>query len=133
MYELQFVWYKKYFQKYNWIYHLSAVLGTVIKCPKGTGSAWEILNHEKLGFWQSIYLQCIWLEAIIAQSVKCKLSKGNNVWVVHTVYVQTTYLVLMNSHLVLWKRKCLALQPKSYLDTKLKLRKWSLQFLLLGH
>ena len=31
---------KKYFQKYNWKYHLP-VLGTVIKCPKGTGSAWE--------------------------------------------------------------------------------------------
>ena len=49
---------KKYFQKYNWKYHLSAVLGTVIKCPKGTGSAWETLHHEKLYFWQSIYLQC---------------------------------------------------------------------------
>ena len=40
------------------IYHLFAVLGTVIKCPKGTGSAWETLHHEKLYFWQSIYLQC---------------------------------------------------------------------------
>ena len=26
---------KKYFQKYNQKYHLSVVLGTVIKCPKG--------------------------------------------------------------------------------------------------
>ena len=25
---------KKYFQKYNWKYHLSAVLGTLIKWPK---------------------------------------------------------------------------------------------------
>ena len=42
---------KKYFQKYNWKYHLSTVLGAVIKCPKGTGSAWETLRHEKLHFW----------------------------------------------------------------------------------
>ena len=30
-----------FFQKYNWKCQLSAVLGTVIKCPKGTGSKWE--------------------------------------------------------------------------------------------
>ena len=30
-----------FFQKYNLKYHLSAALGTVIKCPKGTGSTWE--------------------------------------------------------------------------------------------
>ena len=49
---------KKYFQKYNWKYHLFAVLGTVNKCAKDTGSAGEILLHKKLYFWQSIYLQC---------------------------------------------------------------------------
>ena len=55
---------KKYFQKYKWKYHLSAVLGKVIKCPKGTGSAWETLHNEKLCFLpepyflQAIYLQC---------------------------------------------------------------------------
>ena len=30
-----------FLQKYNWKYHMSAVLGTVINCQKGTGSAWE--------------------------------------------------------------------------------------------
>ena len=34
MFELQYVRYKKYFQKYNGKYHLSTVLVTVIKCPK---------------------------------------------------------------------------------------------------
>ena len=34
-------------------------IGTVIKCPKGTGCAWEIFHNEKLCFLQSIYLQCI--------------------------------------------------------------------------
>ena len=29
----------------------NTLLGTVIKCPKGTGSAWETLHHEKLYFW----------------------------------------------------------------------------------
>ena len=56
--KLQSVIYKKHFQKYKWKYHLSAVLGTVTKCPKGTGSAWEILHREKLCFLRSIYLQC---------------------------------------------------------------------------
>ena len=51
------IWF--FLQKYNWKYHLSVVFGTVIKCPKGTGSAWETLHHEKLYFWQSIYLQCM--------------------------------------------------------------------------
>ena len=39
-----------FFQKYNWKYHLSTVLGTVIKCPKDTGSALETLHHKKLYF-----------------------------------------------------------------------------------
>ena len=38
----------KCFAKYNWKYHLFAVLGTVIKCPKGTGSAWEIITPQKV-------------------------------------------------------------------------------------
>ena len=29
---------EKYFQKYEWKYHLSRVLGMIIKYPKGTGS-----------------------------------------------------------------------------------------------
>ena len=41
---------RKYFQKYNWKYHLSAVLGVVIKCQKSTGSAWETLHYKKLYF-----------------------------------------------------------------------------------
>ena len=41
---------RKYFQKYNWKYHLSAVLGAVIKCQKSTGSAWETLHYTKLYF-----------------------------------------------------------------------------------
>ena len=41
MYHEKSVWYDIFFQKYNWKYNLSAVLGTVIKCPKGIGSAWE--------------------------------------------------------------------------------------------
>ena len=47
-----------FFPKYNWKYNLSVVLGTVIKCPKGTGSAWEIKHNEKSCFLQAIYLQC---------------------------------------------------------------------------
>ena len=48
-----------FFQKYNWKYHLSAVLGTVIKCPKNTGSAWEIFLNKKLCFTVNIFVVLI--------------------------------------------------------------------------
>jgi hypothetical protein len=35
----------KYFQKYSWKYHFFAVLGTVIKWPKVTGSAWQKMTY----------------------------------------------------------------------------------------
>ena len=44
-----------FFQKYNWKYKLSAVLGTVIKCPKGTGSTWE-KTHRKVVFSYKQYI-----------------------------------------------------------------------------
>ena len=33
-----------FFPKHNWICQLSAVLGTVIRCPKGTQSVEELSN-----------------------------------------------------------------------------------------
>ena len=58
-------------KKYNWKYHISTVLGTVIKCQKGTGSAWETLHREKLYFLQSIHLQCsVKIEEISRQNDK---------------------------------------------------------------
>ena len=41
-----------FLQKYNWKYHLSAVLGTVIKCPKGTGNAWEKTPTKSCVFYK---------------------------------------------------------------------------------
>ena len=81
VYELQSVWYEKIFPKIQleipFILEFavtnsnsSALLGTVIKSPKGTGSAWETLNHEKLYFWQSIYLQCSLLFLAIGQKAR---------------------------------------------------------------
>ena len=46
------------FQKCNLKYHFFTALGTVIKCPNNTGSAWEMIQLKKLYFLQSIYFQC---------------------------------------------------------------------------
>ena len=54
MYELQSVWYE-FFPKNTtgkWKYHISAVLGTVMKCQKGTGSAWEKNTMKSCVFYK---------------------------------------------------------------------------------
>ena len=42
--------------KYNW--KLSAVLGTVIKCPYGTGSTWEKTQWKVVFFTSNIFTVC---------------------------------------------------------------------------
>ena len=42
-------------KKYNWKYKLSAVLGTVIKCPKGTGSTCEKIQWKVVFFTSNIF------------------------------------------------------------------------------
>ena len=46
------VWYDFFPKKYNWKYHIFAVLGTVIKCQKGTGSAWEKTTTKSCVFYK---------------------------------------------------------------------------------
>ena len=41
-----------FFPKYNWKYHISSVLGTVIKCQKGTGSALEKNTTKSCVFYK---------------------------------------------------------------------------------
>ena len=39
-------------KKYNWKYHSSAILGTVSKCPKGTGGTWEKNTTKSCVFYK---------------------------------------------------------------------------------
>ena len=62
------IWF--FFQKYNWKYHMFALLGTVTKSEKGTRSAWEKAQWKVVFFTSNIF--AVYLPALGFQKLRNK-------------------------------------------------------------